>query len=277
MIDSNVHYLPSLDELLRERFTAATVTPRPSDWADVRQRARRLGYRGRRTGRWSYVALAASLAVTAAVVAPALGLTDRIIPFFSTASASKNVVLAFSKMNHVGDGRGPGAIASDARSVYVFRLASGDHTLSLTRTSGGSFCWVITEFSSGCQTILSAHGPYKTGELDPVRIGLTFTDIPAPTMKQEPVLIGGNIRSSAADRLQVEFEDGHDETIPYVWVSEPIDAGFFLYEVPDDRWQAGKRPIALALSSADGKLLSRVTFSVTATIDDYVAQHGGRG
>lgn len=276
MTDSNVHYLPAVDDLLRERFVAATATTTPADWLDVRRQARLLGYRARRTAPWTYVAVAAALAAAAAVVAPVFGLTGTIIPFFGTATAPQNVVATFSKMSQIGNGDGPGAIASQARDVYVFRLAGGDHTLSLTPTAGGSFCWVITDFSGGCRTILTAHGPYKPGEVDPVRIGLTFSDIPVPTMKQEPVLIGGNLRASDADRLQIEFEDGQQQTIPFVWVSEPIDAGFFLYELPHDRWQAGKRPIALALYGSDGKLLSRLTFSVTTTIDDYARDTAAR-
>jgi hypothetical protein len=45
--------------------------------------------------------------------------------------------------------------------------------------------------------------------------------------------------------------------VPIVWVSAPIDAGFFLYEVPRAHWQAGHRLSELVLEDVNGKELAR--------------------
>lgn len=224
----------------------------------------------RRRNRLAYVAVAAVAALTV-LGPPAYGWGRAIIDFLAAEPVAENVRLSFAEMDEADTPNRPGVITSEARKVYVFRTASGDRVLSLAPTKMGSFCWSITGFPDGCQTIRSAQGPFQQGERDPVRIGLVFTDIPAPNVPQEPVLIGGNLRAGSSDSLEVEFEDGETAPIPFVWVSTPIDAGFFLYELPRERWAEGERPVALALYEADGTLLSRVTFSITSTIEEYEA------
>jgi len=226
--------------------------------------------------RLAYVALAAALVATA-LGAPAFGLGRTIIDFFAAEPAAENVRLSFAEMEKIARPTGAGVIASQARKVYVFRTPSGDRVLSLAPTESGSFCWAITDFPGGCQTILSAQGPFQPGERNPAWIGLVFTDIPAPAMPQEPVLIGGNLRAASSDRLELEFQDGETMTIPFVWVAAPIEAGFFLYELPRERWAEGKRPLALTLYAADGTVLSRVTFSVASTIEEYEASAARNG
>jgi hypothetical protein len=230
--------------------------------------------RPRSRRRLATIAVAAALA--GAVGAPAFGLGRTIVDFFAAERASDNVRLRFAEMDAAAPGDGSGVIASEARRVYVFRTASGEHVLSLAPTDNESFCWSITGLASGCQTILSARGPFQPGEHEPVRMGLVFTDIPAPTMPQSPVLIGGNVRANDSSRLKIEFQDGKNELIPFVWISAPIDAGFFLYELPRERWAPGKRPVALSLYAADGALLSRTTFSVSSTIEEYEANSAER-
>ena len=267
MTDSNVHHLPTLDEVLGERMRTATLIPASADWLDVRDRASGLGYSRSRRRPVAYALVAAALAATAAIATPALGLDRTIVGFFDAEPAPTNVVRIFSEMNDHGSG-GIGVAAGEAKLVHAFELPSGRYQLSVTSTERASFCWDISGFSAGCQTITAASGLFKPGEVDPVRIGLTFRDIPPPSMPQQPVLIGGNLRSSSTDQLQIEFADGSHEVIPFVWVSEPIDAGFFLYELPQERWQEGKRPRALSLHSQDGALRSRVAFSVSSSLDE---------
>jgi hypothetical protein len=42
-----------------------------------------------------------------------------------------------------------------------------------------------------------------------------------------------------------------------VWVSKPIDAGFFLYLLPKSHWKPGKRPITIEVDDAKGHPLAR--------------------
>lgn len=263
---------------VRDEIVAATV---PASWGEELLAriisepadARTLRSPRRRRRRLAYVVVAGALAVTA-LGAPAFGFGRAIIEFFASEPAPENVRLSFAELNDVDPANGPAVIPSEARRIYVFRTASGERVLSIAPAEKGSFCWSITDFPDGCQTILSAKGPFAPGERNPMRIGLVFTDIPAPTMPQEPVLIGGNLRASGSDRLEIEFEDGGTAAIPFVWVGAPIDAGFFLYELPRERWTEGEHPIALSLYAEEGTLLSRVTFSVASTIEEYEATRG---
>jgi hypothetical protein len=272
MSSSNVHRLRSLDELLRNRFAGAFAEPTPPDWQAVRSRAAELAGRPSRR-RWHVGVLAAAtaavvtVAATAAIGGPPRGVVG-VIDFFKSKPAARHARTAFSRMNVLAPSRSAFGDTAQARQIYVFHLANGDHTLSVAPVDSGSFCWTLSDFSNGCQTILSSHGPYKAGEVAPVKIGLIYTDIPTPTMQQAPVQIGGNIRVASATSLQVQFEDGSTTTVPFIWVSRPIDAGFFLYELPRDRWAAGKRPIAVAAFGTNGQLLARVTFSVTSTLEE---------
>ncbi len=47
-----------------------------------------------------------------------------------------------------------------------------------------------------------------------------------------PTRIEGVVRSPKAQRLIAEFRDGTTKDVPFVYVSKPIDAGFFLWSVP---------------------------------------------
>ena len=60
-----------------------------------------------------------------------------------------------------------------------------------------------------------------------------------------------------AASVEVQFEDGSSVTIPVVWVSAPIDAGFFGYEVPAAHLRVGARPTLLILRDANGTELRR--------------------
>jgi hypothetical protein len=257
---SSPRHLRSVDEILLERFAAAVSRPTEPRWDDVRRRARMLSPEARRPRGRRYVLAIAAVVAAVGAGAPALGLDRAVVDFFRAERAPEEVQVTFADINDVGHGTAPGAISTEARLVHIFRTASGEHPLSVTPTEDGSFCWSTTGLPYSCQRV-------QTGQ-----IGLVFSDIPPPSLPQTPVLIGGNIRSSPQDELRVGFEDGSSEAIPYVWVTAPINAGFFLYELPKERWVAGRRPTSIALYDPEGNLVSRATFSVTSSIDD----HGAR-
>jgi hypothetical protein len=72
-----------------------------------------------------------------------------------------------------------------------------------------------------------------------------------------PVLIDGWTTLGDAASVEVQFEDGTSATLPVVWVSAPIDAGFFGYSVPALHLRVGARPKLLILRDANGNELRR--------------------
>jgi hypothetical protein len=80
---------------------------------------------------------------------------------------------------------------------------------------------------------------------------------PDGAVREGPVLINGSTTLDDAAVLEIAFEDGESVTVSVVWVSEPIDAGFYGYQVPREKWAVGHRPRLLILRDADGRELRR--------------------
>src|SRR5205823_1125071 len=57
--------------------------------------------------------------------------------------------------------------------------------------------------------------------------------------------------------LEVWYADGTTAEIPFVWVTQPIDAGFYLYRVPNAHRVEAARPTAVTLYDGHGKTLAR--------------------
>jgi hypothetical protein len=55
----------------------------------------------------------------------------------------------------------------------------------------------------------------------------------------------------------LEYADGEESAIPVVWVSPPIDAGFFIFWVPAEHQSLGRHAVALVAEDADGKAVAR--------------------
>jgi RNA polymerase sigma-70 factor, ECF subfamily len=67
--------------------------------------------------------------------------------------------------------------------------------------------------------------------------------------------LGGSFFQSEAERVQVSYADGTSDQIRFVWVSEPISAGFFLYRVPNAHRSSAARPISVELYDESGDVL----------------------
>ncbi len=67
--------------------------------------------------------------------------------------------------------------------------------------------------------------------------------------------VGGVVYARGAT-VELRYADGAKTTIPYVWVTAPINAGFFIYGVPSNRRAGRVRPVALIVTRG-GKTLTR--------------------
>lgn len=201
-------------------------------------------------------ALAAALAVTAAT--PAFGLHELVIDWFEAEPAPEPVQLEFARLG-VGapPGMDPGVIQSSARKVTEVRLSDGLHVLWVTPTRNGGFCVQWTNLWGGCRSRTPPPTPARLSpDLNPFLIGAgSEQDNEGVTMK-----VGGSLLARDAHQLVAEYEDGDTTEIPFVWVSPPIDAGFYLYEVPQRHRRVGHRLTALAALDADGDEIARQTF-----------------
>jgi hypothetical protein len=173
------------------------------------------------------------------------------VPFFDGERAPDRVEKAFATLD-VGapPHMAPGIVPGQARRVAGFPLrAGGQTTLWVAPTREGGFCHFFSGALGGCRSKAenSADSPYVIG------FGMT-----APRGRV-PFVIGGDVpAASSVETLEVRFADGHSESVPLTWVSAPIHAGFYLYEVPVAHWDPGHRPVALVgLDGAGNEVASQ--------------------
>jgi hypothetical protein len=246
---------PDSEHLIRERFSVLVNRNDDADWNAVRRRARR----GLRRSR--LLALAVLAAVAVAIAAPALGLSGKIVHLFgSSEPAPARVEESFASLD-VGApaGMAPGVIAEQTRKVLDQPI--GDEwraVLWIAPTKAGGFCMTLGlgrvdsaphELGGGCDRDRAL--PFSLGLGSPGPISRTGKIL------RGPVLFSGSVLSDEGSAVAFDFEDGRQATVPVVWVSEPIDAGFFVYAVPEEHWGEGHRPTTAMLEDEEGTVLAR--------------------
>ena len=216
-------YADTLDAIALE---VADVLP---DWSDVVTRANR--HRARKI--LSIGAVAAVILVATAVVAgPAFGLRlGSIINFWSSAGAPAHVRHDFSGFDlGAPPGLAPGAIASQTRRITVTQFGGGSHTLYVSPTKSGGFCFTWTDAVGGCD------------QLGTVPLNISWG----------PHQVLGTVASAYVSTVKIAFDDGTLTEPQITWVSGPINAGFFAYAIP-----AGKTVAQIDGYNATGTLVAR--------------------
>jgi hypothetical protein len=223
----------SLDELgpaLRDRVLALDEPVAWNDWDDVLARSRR-ARPVRLTRRRLVVGLAT---VAAAVAASAIGLSLPSllgVGFGGGGSGAPRELAEFDLGAPAS--LPPDAIAWQSRLITSVRLRDGKHTLYVAPTTHGGYCYQWTgDGIGGCAEL-------RKGPL-------------AASWGRSQVV--GVISASVVSSVKITFTDGTSVEPPIAWVSSPIDAGFFLYDIP-----AGKI-VQEVSGDDDGRTLSQVTW-----------------
>jgi hypothetical protein len=166
--------------------------------------------------------------------------------------AAQGPAAAFSSLHHPGLSS-PAfqvRIAARARRIASLYLKGRDHVLLVAPTKGGGFCTSLSGPYGGTGCPLTGKLRASRGVLDPGTTGDA----------SGPILFDGHFTVAHVARLLVTYQDGATGTIPFVWVSKPISAGFFVYDLSAHR-RPGHRPIALSLFDTHGKQLYRERLS----------------
>jgi hypothetical protein len=193
------------------------------------------------------VAAIAAAAVVAAIVAatPARALVRDILPFWDQPAAPQSVQLQFYALNlGAPPGMSPRAVGGETRDVGRFAFGGSTHTLWVAPARNGGFCslW-LPRGGGGCSTVGK---PLSTGAL--LRFGV-------------PEWITGDAIASRIADVVIRFSDGSAVHPRIVWVSEPIDAGFFAYDVPAGEQSPRQHVTAVDAYDRQGRLVQRQTFS----------------
>lgn len=227
------------DTRLRERFAALANPVDDSDWLDVRRRAQG---RGRR--RWLTLPLAAALA--ALLVGSAFGLYREIVDFFGAEPAPERVVVDFGRMSvHAVEGLGPDVVPEQARQVMEATVRGKRRALYVAPTRSGGFCWLWPNLQGSC-------GRTHAGQS---ALGVVWLE-----SAEGPALLSGHLLDPAVERLELRYEDGEKADIPFIWVSKPIDAGFYIFEVPREHLRTGWRAETLVALDHAGDEVARHRF-----------------
>jgi hypothetical protein len=224
---------------LTERFAALAVPFEP-DWLDVRRRARRTRLRR------LVVPLAAAIAVLA--VGSAFAVYRDVVDFGQAEPAPEPIMLDFNRMSvRASIGLGPRVVPGTARKVTEATIDGKRESLYVAPTRDGGFCWRWGT-SGSC------------GRLHPDQ-----RDLGSGWLENEhaPWIIRGHVLDPEIERLELVYEDGERVEIETVWVSPPIDAGFYAFEVPRDRLRPGRRAKELVGSNSDGDEVARSPFRYT--------------
>jgi hypothetical protein len=223
------------DELRRRLHRAVAVNAKPQ-WRDVRRRARSLEAPSRRRRRL----LLATAAVAILVAAPAFAIATGAIDFSSSPAAPEPVKVLFNQLGRMSGPNFPAPVIGETRLVHTFHSADASYDLAVAPASGGGWCWAVVGREGTCDT--------RDG-------GLNYGYNPPPPVGNEQPLVDGSIAAAGVARVTIKFEDGSTLNLPFVQVSAPIDADFFLYEVPPDHWNEGTRPKTIAAYNADGVIV----------------------
>lgn len=206
------------DGLLAARFAATRGGEDGHDWNDVLCRARTAQPRRVRTRRLVALATVGACAAVG-IAAPALGLYRPLLNFFDQPAAPNYVQMKFDQLDRgvPAEGMGPAVLTGETRQVMEAQTAAGTAPLWVAPTRSGNFCWLWGDVFGGCTGAPLVDRPLREGELDPNALRLIHDD----------GWIAGVVLSPQARSVTIEFADGTALSTPLIWVSAPINAGFF--------------------------------------------------
>jgi hypothetical protein len=257
------------ERLLAERFPPLRNPVDDSDWLDVMRRARDPVRRRRRL---LAIGIAAALLV-AATTALALGWPGAVIDFFSAKPAPKRVVVQFGRLNVISaPGMSPRTIPGQAREVMSAVLNGKRHRLYLAPTRDGGFCFIWSNWIGGCanrklRSVQVPGQPRRT--VVPPKIGVSYEDA---RQNGVPHIVTGHVFVRDADRLELRFADGTRTSVPVTWVSPPIDAGFFIYEIPAAHLRRSTALTAVVAVRSDGSIAAQARFHLPSPLDREVVR-----
>jgi hypothetical protein len=249
-----------IDADVRTRFDALVDSDDDSSWSDVVARAAEL--RGRRPLPRRRRVVAVAVVVACCAAAPAVALRGRITHLFAAAPpAPARVAESFADLDAgTPPDAGTGVVAGEARRALV---VAGDPASSvvvwLAPTRRGGFCTILeVDWPSGIRRggggdcIVAARHLEVSTAIEPGPAGATGAG---------PALVYGYVGDNRATTLELEFEDGTTATLPFAWISKPVDSGLFVYALPDEHRRRGKLPTLVRVRDADGDELERASIT----------------
>jgi hypothetical protein len=232
-----------------DRTLAAALDPLvpradgPAEWQDVLRRAGLRTHRHRRR-------LVAAAGVAAVLVAtPALAFRAQLHDFFAGQTRDRIEKDYFSLPLDGRVGGVPGPVER-ARRVTAWRRGDGSRiTLAVSLVRRGGFCWRMRSarhFNEGGCVTEKKRASFTRPAL--------FTSYPSGP--SDPWVLSGSVTYAGARSLEVRYAHGGRQRISLIWISAPVDAGFFYFETAP-----GRKPTAVQLRDRAGTVVSRLSLA----------------
>jgi hypothetical protein len=151
----------------------------------------------------------------------------------------------------------PQVIASQARVVATFSVAGRPRKLWVAPTRRGGYCFTFERSFGGCRQTSALRNVGKKGQLGVTWEGSLGNGLAAQIVSR----VGGDITAPAAEKVTARYADGTTHNIPFIWVSKPIAAGFFSYDIPVSQRNKQHRLVSIALFGNRGRLIASQAFA----------------
>jgi hypothetical protein len=213
--------------------------------------------------------------VATVIVAPALGVPQRLAKLFSSGEpAPPRTEQQFSTLDR---GAPPGletrVLPGTARKALEEQLAEGVRaTLWVAPTARGGVCEMI-EFVDARGRQRGGSGPGCDDRRGTTSYGLAISKLDGEGIAAGPAVVDGRATIDSAAAALIEFEDGTVAELPLTWISEPIDAGFFVYGIPLTHRKVGHLPSKVRFVDADGDPVGETH---TLRLAEFIREHSPR-
>jgi hypothetical protein len=182
------------------------------------------------------LAIVAIAALSLVVAGTALGLRGQWLDFMSAEPAPPKIVKMFAELDMGAPaGMATDVTAHDARRVPVPDNAGEMHSFWVAPTRPGGFCVDVADSGGGCD------------KLGVAPLGVTWqaqnSDGRRPANHAVSTQIYGHANSRYVDAVKIRFADGDSVEPALTWVSKPINAGFFFFDVPREHRVGGHEAI----------------------------------
>ena len=210
----------------------------------------------RRPRRLAVVLVVAAI-LGALVATPAFGVGSALlhlfgrieVPFAGAPPAASVIRHEFSDMSSgAPKGMDPRVKPGQARLAGTFDFGAAKRHVWVAPTETGGFCYLIEGLSGGCSETRT----------EAIVLDGSFFAHPGATTPALDAL-AGRIYSPQAKQLRVTFEDGRTTVLPFVYVSEPIEAGFFIYRPSAAEERPGHRPASVVAADSSGAEIGSAT------------------
>ncbi|HEX3805708.1 MAG TPA: hypothetical protein VHV52_02905 [Gaiellaceae bacterium] len=231
------------------------------DWQDVVHRA--AGPRGWRRRPRALAAAAVFAVLVALLATPAFGVQGFVlhllgrknVSFQKSKAAPNEIKKQFEDLALGAPAQwAPDALAAETRDAGTVLVAGHRRALYVVPTNKGGFCYVIQEAVGGCrQTAADRTGKFST----------TWMEKGNPTIAGWPIVsrIAGDVTAIGAASITVHYADGATSAVPFIWVSKPIDAGFYSFDIPQSHQTVATRVRSVTVEARDGRQLGIQQFT----------------